>query len=196
MGSWRPLWALRYISTRNLQLQTFRSNRLELSSPYSPNECAARLAAAIDAEPRWFSSWSAMFGSKPVIGTVSGDSLCLRKRIGYRNSFQSSLTATMRPGQGGTVISGEMGMDPLVLAFLFIWFGLVILIGGSVFLATVGDILSGHRNSIAGAAIPVGMAGAGFAMVQLGRFLARGEARFLTEFLIQTLDARDQNDAV
>ena len=144
-------------------MPTFQSDRLEVFSPLAADECVSRLEAAMDKESSGLFRWDA-FGSKPVIGTVSGDSLSLRKRIFYRNSFQTSLSAKIRPERGGTVISGEMGMDTLVRAFLVIWFGGVILIGGSMSVSSVSDLLSGSPrpgNNIVGAVVPLLMAGFG-----------------------------------
>jgi len=125
--------------------------------------------------------------------------LRLRKRIGYRNSFQSFLAATLRPEAGGTVISGEVAMHPFVRVFMLIWFGGVILIGGTMFVATVGTMLFGsgsqYQNAWMGAVIPPILLAFGFGLVRFGRYLARDETRFLTGFLIQTLNAHAQDRA-
>ena len=153
----------------------------------------------MDAEPSAFFSLASSFGSKPVVGRITETSLRLRKRIGYRNSFQSFLAATLRPEAGGTVISGEVGMHEFVKVFMFIWFGGVILIGGTMFVATVGKILFGsgnqHENVWMGVVIPPVMLIFGFGLVRFGRYLARDEARFLTDFLVQTLNAHPQDRA-
>src|SRR4051812_21410120 len=119
------------------------SNRIELIAPLPPAECASRLKAVIDTERSALFSFAGLFGSRPVVGRVTESSLRLRKRIGYRNSFQSFLTATMRPEAGGTLISGDVAMHPFVRVFMFVWFGGVVLIGGTMFLATVGSLLFG-----------------------------------------------------
>ena len=76
-------------------------------------------------------------------------------------------------------------MNPAVRIFMFIWFGGVVLIGGSLLVA------SGRQDhNVLGAVIPVGMLGFGFALVRFGRFMARNEARFITEFVIKTLNGR------
>ena len=91
------------------------------------------------------------------------------------------------------MISGEVAMHPFVRAFMFIWFGGVILIGGTMFVATVWTMLfsaDGPRQNLwMGAVIPPFMLAFGFGLVRFGRYLARDETRFLTDFLIQTLDA-------
>ena len=174
-------------------------NRIQLFSPLPPAECVSRLVAVMDTEQSAIFSLAGLFGSKPVIGRVTETSLQLRKRIGYRNSFQSFLAATLRPEAGGTVISGEVAMHAFVKVFMFIWFGGVILIGGTAFVVTAGTIFFGsssqHQNAWMGAVIPTVMLLFGFGLVRFGRFLARDEARFLTDFLMQTLNAHAQDRA-
>jgi hypothetical protein len=153
----------------------------------------------MDTERSALFSLTSLFGSRAVIGRVTDTSLRLRKRIRYRNSFQSHLTATLRPEAGGTVISGEVAMHPFVRVFMFIWFGGVILIGGTMFVAAIGTIFFGsgsqHQNAWMGAVIPPVMLVFGFGLLRFGRYLARDETRFLTDFLIQTLKAHAQDRA-
>jgi hypothetical protein len=179
--------------------RTVDSNRIQLFSPLPPAECVSRLAAAMDTERSALFSLAGLFGSRPVVGRVTETSLRLRKRIGYRNSFQSYLAATLRSEAGGTVISGEVAMHPFVRVFMFIWFSGVVLIGGTMFVATVGTMLfsagSQHQNAWMGAVIPPLMLAFGFGLVRFGRYLARDETRFLRDFLIQTLDAHAQDRA-
>ena len=141
-----------------------------------------------------------LFGSKPVIGRVTESSLRLRKRIAYRNSFQRFLTATMRPESGGTVITGKVAMHPFVRVFMTVWFGGVILIGGALFVSSIGSVLSSSgsqaHNAWLGLIILPAMIVFGYALVRLGGYLARDETGFLTDFLIRTLDAREQSNAV
>jgi len=154
----------------------------------------------MDTERSVFLPLAGLFGSKPVVGRVTETSLRLRKRIGYGNSFQSYLAATLRPEAGGTVISGEVAMHPFVRVFMFIWFGGAILIGGTMFVATIGTLFFGsgskHQNAWMGAVIPPVMLVFGFGLVRFGRYLGRDEARYLTDFLIQTLNAHAQDRAV
>jgi len=175
------------------------SNRIELLTPLTPEECASRLMAVIDTERSALFSFAALFGTRPVIGRVTDSSLRLRKRIGYRNSFQSFLTATMRREAEGTVISGEVAMHPFVRIFMIIWFSGVILIGGTIFLVTIGSLISHsahqQQNAWVGAVIFPAMLVFGYGLIQFGRYLARGEAPFLEDFLIQTLGAHKHNRA-
>src|SRR5277367_2110356 len=166
-------------------------NRIEVFSPFTPADCASRLREAIDG-----GVMVSLFGmgSKPVIGRVSESSFRLRRRIRYHNSYQTYLTATMRPELGGTVISGVCAIHPLVRIFNIVWFGGVALIGGAVFLATGWNALSGKsgesRDTLLGMIIPLVMLAFGIGLVRFGRYLARNDPRFLITFLIQTLNAR------
>ena len=167
--------------------------KIEVFSPYSPDECASRVTAAIDDETLfWLRGW---FGSKPVIGRVSGLTLKLHKRIRYRNSFQRFFTATMRPHDGGTIISGTFGMHPFVRIFMLIWFGGLITVGTGLVASVINGSFrssSGPNGNFLGAAIPLGMLIFGIGLVRFGLFLARNEARFITDFLIQTLNGEER----
>jgi hypothetical protein len=178
---------------------TLNPNRVKLVSPLTPAECVARLTAAVDLE-RAFSPGAAWFGSKPVIGRVTETSLRLRKRTGYRNSFQNYLTATMRAEAGGTSISGHVGMNPFVRAFMFVWFGFLVLFGGAIFISSIASAFgvshARHKNEWMGIAFFPIMLVFGFLLVRFGRYLARNEERFLTEFLIRALDAREDREGV
>ena len=87
---------------------------------FPPAECVSRLREEIDSGVM---TYLFGIGSKSFTGRVSESSLSLRRRISYRNSFQTVLRARMRPERGGTLISGTCGMHPLVKAFMLVWFG-------------------------------------------------------------------------
>lgn len=158
---------------------------VEVVSPLPLSECVSRLRAATDnrAIEYYFG-----IGSKPVVAKISDCSFRLRRRIWYSNSFQTYLSATMRPQLGGTVISGECGMHPTVVPFSIIWFALVAV---SMLLAPGLKVLHGQRDEDAlfGLIICSVMLGLGIGIVRFGRYLARNEARILSDFIFQTLDA-------
>ncbi len=173
-----------------------RTSTVDMVAPHTPVQCASLLRAAIDSE------WSAAItllpsaSAKPVVGKASESKLRLRKRIGYRNSFQSYLRASMQRSAEGTVISGTVGMNPLVPVIMGIWFAAVILIGGAAFFRTVSSMLSGasnlQQNAWIGIVGPLTMVTFGVGIVGGGLYGARDEARFLTDFLATTLHARDR----
>jgi hypothetical protein len=166
------------------------SKRIELSSPLTPAGCASRLREVIDIE----GVATALFGlgSKPVIGKISESSFRLRRRIRYGNSFQIFLFATIRPKAGGTLISIGFAMHPFVRIFSVVWFAALTLIGGKIFLSTAWTTLfdrSGDSRDALGIAVPLAMLGFGIALLRFGRYLARNDPRFLSDFLIEKLDA-------
>jgi hypothetical protein len=153
----------------------------DLISPLSREECVQRLR--MKADPAW---------SGTVIGSVGQTSFRLRKRIGYRNSFQYSLSGKMIDDNGGTRLHCRIGLHPFVLVFLAFWFGVVLIGCGMVSVQTVSALARGAPlvGLWPGAAIPFLMLAAAAALVLFGRHLGRGEPGFLIDVVRQTLDAR------
>ena len=166
------------------------SNRIQLFIPLTPAECASRLTAAMGAERAGFFPLARHFGSSPVIGRVTQSSLWIRKRISYRNPFQNYLLATMKAETGGTVISGKITTHPATRAFMFLWFGGVVLGGGLMLITSISSILASSsriQDEWRDIVMLAAMLAFGFGFVRFGRYLARDEARFLKEFLRQAL---------
>lgn len=170
-------------------------NRLELYSPLPPDECASRLSKAIAQEGRLGFSLSRLFSSssQPVAGWVGGDGFQLRKRITYRNSFQTYASGSLTPNGSGTSVRAEFGMSTFTRVFMWIWFGWAIVIGGVVFVSALVALLTGsgpdaYKAWMGVVGLPL-MLVLGYALVRFGRYLARDEERFLTDFLRQVLDA-------
>jgi hypothetical protein len=134
---------------------------VELLSPFPLEECRALIQQQLRESP----------GEAPVAGRLTGARLRARKRIGYRNSFQTYLVADMAEHGGGTLIRCRFAMHPAVLAFIAIWFLAVLQIGG-------GGVFS------------AGMIAFGVLLVSGGIYLARGESAFLLDFVRVTLRAR------
>ena len=159
---------------------------VELTSPWPLEQCQAVLAASMDGS-------LLARGNQPVIGKVSGTQLRARKRISYRNSFQTSLKAELAEQGGHTRIHCRFGMHPLVTVFMVVWLGGVLTIGGGISASLLPDLarqgFSAPSDTWLGVAIPAGMAVFGVALVWLGRLIARNERRFLLEFLRDTLSA-------
>src|SRR5258708_27002427 len=70
--------------------------RLVLRSPLPVEGCLQRLRSEVD------EGWSSAFGGHAVGGRIGAASLRLRKRIRYRNSFQTGLSAKLAEADGGT----------------------------------------------------------------------------------------------
>jgi hypothetical protein len=144
---------------------------LNFTSPHSKSECIRLFRAAVD--PAW-----SLSGQAAVIGWTGLGALHARKRIGYRNSFQTVLVARLRPSGGGTHVSVSTGMSGLIVAFLIVWFGFSALLGLALAFSDAPSM----------AMYALGFIAFGIALVSVGRYLARDEAEFLTEFLIDSLE--------
>ncbi len=164
-------------------------NRFQLATTLSPAQCVSRLAAAMDVEPTLRRPFAGMSGAKQVVGRITEQSLRLRKRIQYHNSFQSRLTATIEPAPDGTMISARVAMERGARVFMAFWIAGT-LVSGCPFLLAAARSVPATAHEWMGVLVPISMPVFGALLVGFGRYLARDEARFLKEFLIQTLDAQ------
>jgi hypothetical protein len=164
------------------------SKSFDLISPLPRLECVRRLREMTDRV------WK-VFGGKPVIGYVGESSLRLSKRIMGGNSFQDCLHATLVEEPDQTRLRCRVGMHPLVSAFIVVWFGGVLLMGGAMSAEIIADWLAAHDpippGRWLGIAVPLLMLGMGVAVVKIGKHLARDERVFLLDFLRRTIDARE-----
>lgn len=163
-------------------------NSFDLISPLARDECVRRLRA--NTESSWF---PAVFSNKPVSGHVEDTSFRIRKRIAYRNSFQPHLSGELSDEDGRTRMRCRLGMHPAVVAFMVIWFGGVVIGGGTVAMRAIGFLLRGGAPADAWPSIaaPAFMLVGGAALVGLGHFAGRNEPRFLLDFLRDTIAARE-----
>ena len=172
------------------------SNRLELLSPLSPTECAARISSTASSGSSWFGSRRDPSTSEPIIGRVTGSSLWLRRRIAYNNSFQIFFRGELRAEGGGTRIIGTFAMSGFVQVFMSVWLVGVVLLGGIIFVATLASFAPGSSvhvhgdNLYMGLIIPPVMFCGGVGMLLLGRFLARNEPRIITESLARVVNGK------
>ena len=171
--------------------------RLELYSHFPPEECARRLTAAIDSERSPFLTWASLTGKRPVAGWVKDSAFRLRKRITYNNGFQTYLTGALQPRDAGTLIGGEFGLNGFTRIFLQLWFGSIFVFMGVAYPIVLISLFTHHsaithpNDAWVFLVFPPGMLLFGYLLVRFGRYLARDEAGFLTEFLQQTLDAHE-----
>jgi hypothetical protein len=158
---------------------------VELVSPLSVDECRRRLLEAMDA-PMTF------FGKRPVIGRIDGAWLRAWRRIGYRNSFQTQLTAELAASNQQTHIRCRFGMDEAVTVILCVVLGTLLVAAVSTLPGCVSDLLSPDAAGAGfpGLAIPTVMLVAVCGIVCLGRGLASGERQVLIDFVRETVDAK------
>ncbi|MDP3659755.1 hypothetical protein [Phenylobacterium sp.] len=159
---------------------------VSLLSPLSRGECVQRLREAVDAP-------LVLFGKKSVVGDVDDERAVLRKRLRYRNSFQTRLRVTLEDAAPGTRMQCRSGAHPAALVFITLWLGIVTVIGGAVFLAALVDLTGAAQSEIPpaiGLLAPPGFLLFGITLVAVGRSMARGEADFLIDFVAQQTKAR------
>jgi len=161
------------------------SETIDLLSPYRPEECARRLRTVTDPRRR-------ARNNNPVIGTVTDARLRVRRRLAYRNSFQTFMFGTLERDGDGTLLRCRFGMHPAAVAFLIVWFCFVI-IGLGIGLAVAFDLFGvdhGINKPLWPAAvIPVFMAVFALVWLKLSRRLAEEDEMFMIELLRFSLDA-------
>jgi hypothetical protein len=160
------------------------SMTVDLISPLSAEECVQRLRF------KTAEGWS---GS--VVGSVGETSFRLRKRIGYRNSFQTSLYGKIIAEDGQTRLHCRAGLHPFVRVFMTVWFGVVSIGCGAMVIRAIDLLRIGHgsllSNGWQGAAVPFFMLGFGVTLIGAGRHLARDERDFLIDYVRRAVDARE-----
>jgi hypothetical protein len=155
---------------------------VELTSKLAPTEVLRRLEAGVD------SDW-AFGGGKDVVGRVAADSLRLRMRISYRNSFQTFLFGAVRADGRGTRIVARTGAHPAAAVFATLWIAVV---GIGAAIAVTGVIWGAPGDPALWliVLVPVGMFAFGIALVMAGRWFARDERARLIAFLERTAEGR------
>jgi hypothetical protein len=158
----------------------------DLVSPLAREECVRHLRA--NTESPWV---PAVFSKKPVAGDVGDTWFSLRKHIAYRNPFQPLLSGDLLDEGGRTRVRCDLDKIRLsVIAFMVLWFGFVLIIGGRM--AVMSAIRAGALAAAWPDIVPLAiMLAGGAAFVGLGLFLARNEQRFLLDFLRDTIAARE-----
>jgi hypothetical protein len=167
-----------------------RPEHIELFSPLPPAECVRRIEAVMDRD----FTLAVLSGNRPVIGRITEDFLRLRKRTEKGNTAYKRIRAKLSPQGGGTLISGELGETRYARTFARLWPYLVVVFG---IVQTVNlnrnsyrTIADYHHSLWITAAVHFVFLFFGLGIIRLMRHMTRDEARFLTDFLMQTIDAR------
>jgi hypothetical protein len=157
----------------------------ELVSPLRREQCVERLRQSVG------SPWM-LFSTAYLVGYVREDAMTLRRKIRYRNSFQTILRARLRDDPQGTRISCRFGVNQFVFVFMSIWFAVVVAATGGVFVTALADLIHGGTLAFqSGALVPMGMLAFGVALVAFGFYLARDERDEMLAHLRQLLNAAD-----
>ncbi len=125
-------------------------------------------------------------GTYPVVAWRSGRSFRLRKRISYRNSFQTILTVSLVAEGNQTRARCRTGLHPFCIVFLAVWFGGI---GYSEY-AVFESVLDHAYVGAAAPTIPAMLAALGAGLVYFGRWISRDEGDFLVEWVRNSLDAK------
>lgn len=102
----------------------------------NPSELISSIREQV--EPKKTFRLVGLFGSKnykPYEGEVLGYTFNISRIIGYRNSFQPTISGIIEEDYSGSVIYVKMRLLSFVLVFLSIWFG-------TVYLASIAAIFS------------------------------------------------------
>ncbi|MDQ7248515.1 hypothetical protein [Dongia sedimenti] len=156
-----------------------------LTSPLPVAECLTRLRGTVQSE------W-AIFGHSPVVGRVGEKTFKLRKRLarGTYNSFQTYATGRLASNGASTLLTCRFGMHWFVMLFMALW--LTPFLAIIIFFVAV-DLGNSRAPDLESLLIPLVFASFGIALLGVGRAMARGERRFLLNFLEDTIEARKQH---
>ena len=139
---------------------------MSIHSPLPKDECVRRLRQALD--PDRLASLD-----QPVTGMTNGDWGRARKRIAYRNSFQTVVYFKVVEARGGTDFHGWSGLGLSNYVFFAVWVGLPSLLFG---------------RSWSGLLVIAGMVVAAVLLTALGRVLASGESDFIERFVTKLIE--------
>jgi len=151
---------------------------VEIVSRLPRDEVMRRLGQIVETD------WT-LFASKPLRGRIERGSLRLRRRISYRNSFQTHLFATVHDDGRGTRLVGRTGMHPAVAVFMTLWFALVGL-GLAIALVALSHDQSPSWQTLA----PMLMIVFGIGLLAGGRWAARNERAEMIAELEQAIDGK------
>lgn len=162
-------------------MSLIRPRSAVLRTTLSPEEVAARMSEITDGS-------LSFFGSKPLMGSVNAASLSLRKRINYRNSWQTVMSASLEGQKGQTTIRCRFWMHFFVVIFMAAWFvGSIGALFGVLGTLADGGFPEGTPSWIA--VIPLVFFAFGWLMLGVGRWVARYEESYLIETMRSSLGA-------
>jgi hypothetical protein len=159
---------------------------VKIQSPLSVEQCATVLKnATVNDTP-----FGTMFvATSTIICKFSRNNFRLRQKRSYGNSFGPYFYGKLQQTETGTEISGEFRIHPFVVAFMALWFGLLILIGGMMVFTSLTQLVTGHYdhakngNPLVGIFGPLIMVIFGIAFVKFGKWLGRSEETKMASFL-------------
>jgi len=114
-------------------------HRVELASPYPPDECNRRLTAATGRQ------MFGTFGTLPLQGQVDLDMVRVSRSGNSRNSLRAWFTGRIyQAPDGGSVVAGTIGPGPASPVIFALFSVVALLIGGTMLAEVVSAAVSGH----------------------------------------------------
>src|SRR3989442_6065185 len=164
--------------------------KMVLESPFPPEECQRRLAAAT--EPDTIGS-NVRFGEGVLVQLYEGGFRLRLRRALVRNSFSRLLYGHYQATSKGSAIEVWPRLHPFVFVFMILWFGGIALWTGIVLALMIAERVSGQRILVSSSWPGILMAPAlglgGFFLVRTGR----EDGDELVEFLERSLEARPRD---
>jgi hypothetical protein len=158
----------------------FPYENYRFTTQLSPDEILKRLNEHVEIQKKgsWFIGPSA---SKPYSGFVDAGGFTIRRNISYRNSFLPTTKGVLEREFSRTRIHVVMRMHTFVVVFMFVWLGLALFGGISVFVAS---IFTPTFNPVAFIALLI--PAAGYLLVTIPfKIESRKTKTFLSEVLLE-----------
>jgi hypothetical protein len=163
----------------------YESIPTEFPSAFGLVESVERLRAATKRSV--FSS----LGETAAVGKVSEDGVRLQRVIPMmRNGFKPFFIGRFEVRDGVTVLSGRFTMALFAKIFMSFWFGMLLAIGGGIWLGTSHSAHSVPRLILLQ---PFLMAGFGVALVAAGKWFARNDVAWLSSVIRGALGEPNQS---
>ena len=158
------------------------ARRITLRSPLPPVALAERLRDSLGDED-----------SMPRAGVcghgTDRDMTLFVYRPNFRNSFATSMTATMDADGAGTRIEGRIGVPTSALVFMGVWCGMI---GLALFGLLFGPHSSGvNSQDGSGLVLLALMLGFGALLWTVGTWTAKADRAAILAFLADTVQARE-----
>lgn len=174
------------VTNRNYNLNPKSAFVLRTNLSYA--ECLARLHASLyGGEPSESSSRGT--GPSPVIGSIQGREIQLRKRRSFRNDFAPTFHATLAAQDPGARVDGYFSTRVPINILMPIFLLVTIAVGIPVFLFSLRQINAGQTAGYIGLILPPALLVLGIVLWITGKRTSQTEQRSILNFLQITLIA-------
>lgn len=132
-------------------------------------------------------------GRNGLRGVVEDHSFRVSKRGDRDNSFAAQFYGELEPEADGTRVVGHFEFPRWIHFMMWAWFAVAVVFGIPVLVLTIAEILKGARplsgNVWVGLIVPPGLLLYAALLPAIGRYLRRGDERFILYFLEAKLAA-------